>query len=801
MYDIGHHEGAPYIVSELLEGETLRQQLSAGAVPVRRAIECAVQIAHGLAAAHEKGIAHRDLKPENIFITSDGRVKILDFGLAKLTQNEPPQAGATTLPTMPANTQPGVVLGTIGYMSPEQVRGDRADHRADVFALGLILYEMLSGRRAFSGETSVETMHAILKVDPSELATPESGIPLSLDQLVRFCLEKNPKDRFQSARDLALALETVSAQSASSQKLPVVVTRRRSGRAAVAVALLALGVTTFVAGRWSLRVVGPAASEALVSAAPRFQRLTFRRGWIQKARFAPDGDTVLYAAEWDGRPVEQFLVRSDSAESRPLGLQADLHAVSRSGEMAIAVRPRSMNSNYQRLGTLARVPLTGGAPREVLEDVQWADWSPDGQQLAIVREIDRRWKLEFPIGRVLYETPGMLVNLRVSPRGDAVALFEGRSVQAGTEWSVTVLDASGTRRVLSDGWFDWWYLSWSPAGDEIWFGASDRGGSHALHAVDLAGRRRFIFRGTGPIELHDISRSGVVLAAEVTQRRFMSGLPQGQSAERDLSWHDGSLAADLSPDGKTIVFREVGDAGGLGGAVFVRSMDGSPPVRLGEGSPRTLSPDGKWVIVWNWRSLEASLLPIGAGQPRQLGTGKLEDFGWADWFPDGQRILFAGREPGRRTRLYTLDLQNSELNAITGEGVDLAHPLAPLAAGHPISPDGHVVVAFDSELKALLLPTGGGEPRTLPGLLPGEVPIQWTSDGRSLYVFRTGELPAHLFKIDIATGHRTPWKNVAPADRTGVNGIQTVRITPDGRSYVYSYYSALSDLYIVEGLK
>jgi len=199
VYDIGQHDSAPYIVSELLAGETLRERLNGGALPVRKAVDYAVQIAHGLVAAHEKGIVHRDLKPENIFVTADGRVKILDFGLAKLTQAEPVAAAMSALPTTPPNTLPGIVLGTVGYMAPEQVRGVAADHRADIFAFGAVLYEMLSGQRAFQRETGVETMTAILNDDPPDFPAAERHVPPGLARIVERCLEKSPSRRFQTA--------------------------------------------------------------------------------------------------------------------------------------------------------------------------------------------------------------------------------------------------------------------------------------------------------------------------------------------------------------------------------------------------------------------------------------------------------------------------------------------------------------------------------------------------------------------------------------------------------------------------
>ena len=261
VYDIAQHDGSPYIVTELLEGETLRERLSTGVLPLRKAIEYAVQVAKGLAAAHEKGIVHRDLKPENIFVTTEERVKILDFGLAKLTQSEPAFAGASALPTTPPNTQTGVVVGTIGYMAPEQVRGLAADHRSDIFALGVVLYEMLSGKRAFHGDTAIDTMTAILKEDPPALPI-ERRVPPGLERIVRRCLEKAPAGRYKSADDLAFALEGIAGHSEpTSAVAPRVAPARREQLAWAAASVLL--ITTIALGavaslmRASVRTTAP----------------------------------------------------------------------------------------------------------------------------------------------------------------------------------------------------------------------------------------------------------------------------------------------------------------------------------------------------------------------------------------------------------------------------------------------------------------------------------------------------------------------------------------------------------------
>ncbi len=322
VYDFGSHDGAPYIVTELLEGETLRSRLGPGAISPRKAIDYAMQIAKGLAAAHEKGIVHRDLKPENIFLTKDGRVKILDFGLAKL-KLDGAESGQTDAGTVSGGTLPGVVLGTMGYMSPEQVRGKPADKRSDLFSFGTILYEMLAGQRAFRGDTAADTITAILSKEPPDLSQTNKDIHPGLDRIVRHCLEKNPEERFESARDVAFDLEALSGVStprAATSTLESAPRRRRLPLLlGAAVVLIGVAAAAYVAGKRAGHV--PLAT---------FRQLTFRRGLIGSARFAPDGQTILYSASWDGRPMEIFQTRLDSPESRPVRTRRRRSALDRS---------------------------------------------------------------------------------------------------------------------------------------------------------------------------------------------------------------------------------------------------------------------------------------------------------------------------------------------------------------------------------------------------------------------------------------------------------------------------------------
>jgi eukaryotic-like serine/threonine-protein kinase len=778
----------PVLVMELLEGETLRAALAGAKLPTRKALDFAKQIAQGLAAAHEKGIVHRDLKPENLFVTKDGRVKILDFGLAKLAQ--PEGAGnVTNLPTATQGTAAGVVMGTLGYMSPEQVKGLPTDARSDIFSFGAVLYEMLTGSRAFKGDSAAETISAILREDPPDISTTNQNVPAGLERVVAHCLEKNPEQRFHSAHDLAFDLESLSGSTGTAAATSSFVAARGKKR----VAPVLLGALVLLAGaalgffaRGFRGTPGP----------PSFQRLTFRRGTVWTARFAPDGQTVVYGAAWESNPIEVFLTRPESPESRPLGLKdASLFGISSTGELAVMLDAKTTASGYERSGTLARVPLAGGSPRPVLENVRYADWSPDGKELMAERVVSGKHRIEFPIGKTLYESTSKLETPRVSPTGDAVAFFE---LSEGSKVLIRLVDLSGKVRTLASA-KDWWNLAWSPDGREVVYAAPEEGAAArvtSLSAVTRGGKNRLLLRFPGTLEMHDVARDGRILLGRLSFRSQIVGSIAAEKNERELSWLDGTRPADLSTDGKVVLVNEVGEGGGPNGSLYVRGTDGSPARLIGEGSGQALSPDGRFVLsVAATTPPTLVLLPTGAGAPRKLVFEGITSIAGGGFLPDGKALLVLDGAPGQLPRTFMAPIEGGKPRPLGPAG------LVPPPFGNPVSPDGRFVVLVDSERKSVLCPTDGGPPSPIEGIEPGEFPIRWSPDGRFLYIHRGGGFPARIWKFEIATRRREILREIVPADVAGVTSIESIVLTPDARTLVYGYSHNLSDLYVVSGLK
>jgi Tol biopolymer transport system component len=789
IFDIGEDHGTTYVVSELLEGETLRARLQKAPIPLRKAINYALQIAHGLAAAHEKGIVHRDLKPENLFLTNDDRVKILDFGLAKMMRQ--PSAGETgDAMTVQVATEAGMVMGTVGYMSPEQVRGKPAVPESDIFAFGAILYEMVSGKRAFHRESAADTMSAILHEEPPELTETARNVPSGLERIVRHCLEKNPAQRFHSAGDLAFDLEAMadvtsskSGVQAAAQQVRAHDSRRKLlfGALAVAVAAAILGVGWWV-GRGSANV-----------APPEYQQITFRTGSIGNARFTPDGG-VVYQASWDGGEGQLYLVRTDEHGSRELGMKnAELLAISRSGELAIRLDTVGM-TGYARVGTLARVPLSGGTPREVLENVQDADWSPSGDSLAVVRFVpeNRHWRLEYPIGKVLLDGINWISNPKISPDGKSVAFGDHENSIGDDQGSVAVIGPDGKEKKLTSGWLSLEGIAWSPAGDEVWFSGTRSGSSENLRGVTLGGKLRDITNVPGGMWLQDV-RNGLALTIAQHVRIGIRGTSPGATDERELGWFGWSIPRDFSRDGKKVLFEEEGEGGGPNYTVFVRDSDGSPPVRIGEGRAEAISPDNKWVITQPLDQGALRVVPTGAGEARTLTHDNIR-YTTIRYLPDGKHLVAVGIEAGHGGRDYLIDVSSGDSKPITPEGTTGVH----------LSPDGRSTLVIDSEGKWGVWSLDSNSLQPIPGLDSKKYYVTgWTPDGTSVYALSSlqKETTAKVYRVNVSTGKMEYWKTYGDHIASGVTAVSGPQFSSDGGAYVYIYVQQLSEAFVVKGLK
>lgn len=559
------------------------------------------------------------------------------------------------------------------------------------------------------------------------------------------------------------------------------------GRKHALLALLAIVVAGILLGLGVLQGRRTSRSQP-----PQFQRLTVRHGTVYAARFAPDGHNVIYAASWDAEPIEIFSTDLKFPGARKLELPAtQLLAVSSTGEMAVlqSIKPRMMLTVR---GTLGRVPLTGGSPRQIAENIEWADWAPDGETLAVVRDVGNKQRLEFPSGHVLYETAGWIGHPRISPRGGQIAFLDHPTLSDDLG-VVSVVDIKGSKRVLSTGWESEEGLAWSPDGTEVWFSAAEAGLERRIYAVNLSGRQRVAYRAPGGVTLQDIAADGRVLLTRDDQRAGMMGLAPGATRERDLSWLDWSLPADLSRDGNTLLFDEQGEQGGPTYTVAMRDMRGSPPIPLGEGMAGDFSPDGKWAAATVSYS-QILLLPTGAGTAKRIERGDIEQYGEeVHWMPDGRQIIFSGNESGHMARCFIQNIDASKPRPVSPEGASVCH----------LSPDGKLIAGTNmaGDGTRLLYAIDGSPPRPIPGLLPGEQ-IAWTSDPQFLYVYQGQQDPMKIYRLNILSGQRQLFREVNPADATGLCGGKShILFSSDGRAYVYSYTRLLSDLYLVRGLK
>ena len=787
VYDVGEQAGLHFLVSEFLDGQSLRERLAAGPLPQRRVIEYGLQIAKGLAAAHEKGIVHRDLKPDNIFVLRDDRVKILDFGLAKQTARA---AAADQTMTRPDQTSAGTVLGTAGYMSPEQVRGETLDHRSDIFSFGAILYEMIAGQRAFRGDSSVEVMSAILKQEPPELTESGLNVSIGLQRIVQRCLEKKPEARFQSASDLAFALDALSSSGTSTGGLrPLKDAPKARSRILMPLALVAALAIGAIA---ALALHHPAVSH------PGFTQLSFRSAYIRHARFAPDGRTVVYDTTTDGKPTALFSTRTDTFEAQPLNIAASILSISSTGELAVSLDP-VFEPKFTPTGPLARVPLGGGSTRELLEGVTDADWAPDGSGLAASRNVARHYQLEFPLGKVLYQNDGYISDVRFSPAGDRIA-FVDHAILGDDRGHVEVIDRQGNRKVLTPEYSSIQGVAWAPDGKEIWFTGGVTTEPRALRAVDLSGNQRVLLAAPAVLHLQDISKDREVLLTVEDYRDQQLLVDTATGKVQDVSSFPFQLTEAVSPDGKMLLFDTYETGASSDYNLYTQKTDGSAPAMIGQGAGIGLSFDGKWALALDPAHVDRlRIIPTGIGEARTLTAPAGHNYIGATMLPDDKRLLIVAVAPGHAPATYLQDVETGSARQITSEG---KYTVSIDDALMSVSPDSKYSIITDGENHYWLQPLDVGEASEIKALSEGDRPLQWHNDSQNIFVQHSTSADAtEIYDVNLATGQRKLWAHFAPPDKTAMLAMRHPMITPDGAHAIYIVQRIYSTLFVGKGFQ
>jgi serine/threonine protein kinase len=669
VYDVGTHEGAPYLVTELLEGSTLRDRMAGGAMPLRKATEYAAQVAHGLAAAHDKGIVHRDLKPENIFVCRDGRTKILDFGLAKLTAPEAGDATATNL-DLRDQTSEGVVLGSVGYMSPEQVRGEKADERSDVFSFGAVLYEMLSGQRAFAGGSSADRASAILKEDPPDLRATGRNIPPAIERIVRHCLEKSPDERFQSARDLGFHLETVLTDSEPNAAAFLPLQNKRVFPLGWVIAGLAI-LAAAGAGWWYRGRVPSDHREV------SFLRLTDFAGIQDSPAFSPDGKSVTFVSDSTGS--RQIWIRL-LAGGPPLQITHDAgeHLEPRWSQDSAAIIYYTPPPEGDAQGTLWEVPALGGPPRRLVSSMSSADVSHDGKRLTYFRLNGKQMELvaadrDGSNPRVVMQAVVSFSYRRPrwSPDDNSIAYLHSRENWADDVYVVSSTSGS-PRQVTSDNTLMGGF-AWLADGSRLVYSTA-RGSTELylptmhLWTVSPAGTdlQQLTFGEAGD-ESPDIDHAGRI----VVSRRHMkfdiwkfpvdgNPLDNVRSAARITHQTGQVQTPSLSPDDREMVY--LSDNGGHGNLWVMELASGETHQITYEKDPGTVmgvpvwSPDGKSITFATNRPSRMGraigywlIHPDGSDMHLAVPEGA-----WATWAPDSKWLYYADSSPVRATGSFRL---------------------------------------------------------------------------------------------------------------------------------------------------
>lgn len=796
VFDLGEWEGRPFVVTELADGESLARYIAQKPSRFSDLLDLGEQVAAALDAAHSAGVVHGGLRPANILLTRKNEVRVADFGMEALDAS----AGGEDRSSPEA----------VACQPPEQVRGEECDGRSDLYSLGVILYEIATGRPPFPGEDPAAIRQAILEQEPPPPSRVNPDLPVRFDEIVGKAMEKERDMRYQGAAELRTDLRRLrrdweservaAARAALAEAVTADTGSKKTDNPALGKAageaprskrstVLTVAAALFLAG-----AIGAVASRFLRRAARPLpmvlHSLSSGRGAIASARFAPDTGTIFYTAQWGTNPPRIF---STSAGASPVPLamkDAELLSVSPSKELAVLADVH-VSAGGRMKGNLQNVVLAGGGAQPLLADVEAGDWSPAGRSIAVVRRVDGKDRLEYPIGKVLAQSEGWIGDPRFSAAGDRIAFVE-HPRQGDDAGSVDVVTLNGVKKKLSENWANVRGLAWSPGGKEIWFTASRRG-VRQLYAVDLAGKTRQVMTTPGSLHLYDIAADGRVLLSRDDLRTEIGEFSQGQKAATELSSLKDFELLDVSPDGKTLLLEEEsGDTSG--NAIFVRRMGASAasaPQRVGKGRALALSPDGKQVLAETaGPHSHLVVLPVGQGQAVNLPAVEVSHL-WAAWLPDGKRFVFLGSEPGHRLRLFVEDVAGGPPQSISPAGVGTSAALAP---------NGRYVAATGPDGKGYLYPVNGGEVPAFRGLSPGDRILGWRRYSSTLYIAE-GALPVKVFRLSLAGGAKTLLWQIAPEDPAGVSRLRTIRVTPDGRFCFFSYRRTLSHLYLADGLR
>lgn len=759
IYEVGSEDISgqlsDFIAMELVEGLTLDQVINKQGLTVEKAVSFAIQIASALTAAHSAGIVHRDLKPSNIMIRNDGTVKILDFGLAKVSAPLEPDPFGDTQSVHMSMTSTGTIVGSVAYMSPEQAEGKTVDPRSDIFSLGSVLYEMLCGRAAFQGDTRISKISAVILKDPDPL--PDT-VPVELRQIIGRCHQKNPDLRYPSMAHLRAALEKVRTK-------PSLIQSRRAWIAAASAFAAGVAPTAYFAFRSQKRQ-------------PQYQRLTFRRGDVTGAKFAPGG-SVYFSAQWEGEMQSIYECQPGNRESRPIAVPGGrLLSVSSKSELAIL-------TGDGLFGTLIRVQPGGGAPRPVLDNVHDAVWGLDGDSFAVVRRDGSRFRVESPIGKVI-ATSEAKAQERIALSGKGVTFFQFDPTTGDYDLQATV--DGGAPKTLSRGWRAVGGLTWSPNGSEIWFAGTRTGGDPALYAVSTSGKERLLLQTPGWLSPLDVNRAGALLCSNTSSRLGIRVSVHGK--DRDFSWLESSSAREFSADGSALLFVELAYGEGRNAAIFLRKLDGSPAVRLGHGNRPSLSQDGKFVacIRRDEKMTTIQIIPTGAGEQRSISHPGM-DYESLEWFPDSDRLLVLARRAAEASRAWIQPLGREPI-PVTPAGVRAVR----------LSPDGRLVAGIQDG-KVLTFPVDQSQPRVVAPALPGEAIVRWSPDGDVLVLKHSRDNSTSVFldRLDVRTGRRTLWQEI-PLPEGATQFLEPFVVSPRMTEYAYSYQHDTATLYTINGL-